>query len=113
MHPDNIGQQFTHPLYEGGDQPMYRWMHHEEYDEAQETGSFKLNRNSSPTPQDAYATQHSVLVKFNSAPGRFRKKDLEGRQANFYVNPHGAIPFSEATVVKTGHPDLDKKYGVN
>ena len=55
----------------------------------------------------------SVLVKFNPAEGRFRKKDLEGRQANFYVNAHGPIPFNESELMGTGHPDLDKKYGLN
>jgi hypothetical protein len=102
MHPDNIGQQFSHPLYDGGDQPMYRWMHHSEWDEAQATGEFKANRNASPTQQDVYSEPEHVLVKFAAQPrGVWRKKDLEGRQSAFYVNPQ-AIPFEHGGVVARG-----------
>ena len=80
---------------------MYRWMHQGEYDEAQSAGFFKTNRNSSPTPQDAYSEPTHVLVKFTSPPGRWRKKDLEGRQSQFYVNPE-PIPFEHAEVIDRG-----------
>jgi hypothetical protein len=93
---------FNHPLYEGGDQPMYRWMHQGEYDEAKSNGFFKPNRNSSPTPQNAYSEPTHVLVKFAAQPkGVWRKKDLEGRQAAFYVNPE-PIPFEHGTIVDKG-----------
>lgn len=94
--------KFDHPLYEGGDQPMYRWMHQGEYDEAQAAGFFKRNRNSSPTPQSVYSEPTHVLVKFAAQPkGVWRKKDLEGRQSEFYVNPE-PIPFKHGTIVDKG-----------
>jgi hypothetical protein len=94
--------EFTHPLYDGGDQPMYRWMHPGEYDEAKSTGFFKPNRNSSPTPQNAYSEPTHVLVKFAAQPrGVWRKKSSEGRQANFYVNPE-PISFEHGTIVDKG-----------
>ena len=92
---------FFHPLYEGGDQPIYRWMHQGDYDEAQKAGVFKSNRNASPTPQDVYSEPTHVLVKFTSPLGRWRKKDLEGRQSKFYVNP-APIPFDHAEIVDRG-----------
>lgn len=93
---------FFHPLYEGGEQPMYRWMHQGEWDEAQSNGEFKPNRNVSPTPQNAYSDKDHVLVKFAVQPkGVWRKKDVEGRQANFYVNPK-PIPFEHGEIVDRG-----------
>ena len=97
----------SHPLWEGGEQPMYRWMHHGEYDEAQAKGVFKSNRNASPTPSNAYEDNEHVLVKFNGAPGRFISKD----QKNFYLSKD-SIPFEEATIVKAGGPEVAKKYGL-
>ncbi|CAB4124057.1 hypothetical protein UFOVP45_128 [uncultured Caudovirales phage] len=92
---------FRHPLYEGGERPMYRWMHQGEYDEAQSAGEFKARRNVSPQPQDTYSEKDHVLVKFTSPTGRWRKKDLEGRQANFYMN-NEPIPFEHGQIVDKG-----------
>ena len=94
--------QFSHPLFEDGDQPMYRWLHPAQYDEAKSTGFFRPGINAALTPQNVYSDDDHLLVKFAAQPkGIWRKKDLEGRQADFYTT-RNAIPFEHAEVVDKG-----------
>lgn len=93
--------EFFHPLYEGGEQPMYRWMHQGEWDEAKTAGFFKPRRNVAPTPQNAYSENDHVLVKFTSPKGRWRKKSMEGRESGFYMN-QDPIPFEHGEIVDKG-----------
>ena len=81
---------------------MYRWMHRGEWDAAQSAGFFKRYRNTAPTPQNTYSEPDHVLVKFAAQPrGVWKKKALEGRESQFYVNPK-PIPFEHGEIIDKG-----------
>ena len=96
--------KFDHPMYEGGDQPMYRWMHQGEYDKAQSTGFFKQGINAARVPQNGYSEPTHVLVKFAAQPkGVWSNKYQPGRENKepFY-QARQPISFEHGEIVDKG-----------
>ncbi len=90
MSAEQFAQQFSdradRPQYIGSSNPYeytgeptphyYRWMHKDEYAQAEQMGHFKASINVSPAdkPSDAYRYPNAVLVRFPHMQGVYESK---------------------------------------